>query len=69
MTGKLKVRFCGAEFVCLDDVEIGTKVDAVVRPEDVMITTPEQGAVKGVVTSVVSKVYTMRSPLSPEGMR
>ena len=45
MTGKLKVRFCGAEFVCLDDVEIGTKVDAVVRPEDVMITTPEQGAV------------------------
>ena len=55
MTGKLKVRFCGAEFVCLDDVEIGTKVDAVVRPEDVMITTPEQGAVKGVVTSVVFK--------------
>ena len=55
MTGKLKVRFCGAEFVCLDVVEIGTKVVAVVRPEDVMITTPEQGAVKGVVTSVVFK--------------
>ena len=36
-------------------MEIGTKVDAVVRPEDVMITTPEQGAVKGVVTSVVFK--------------
>lgn len=55
MTGKLKVRFCGAEFVCLDDVEIGTKVDAVVRPEDVIITTPEQGVIKGVVTSVVFK--------------
>lgn len=55
MTGKLKARFCGAEFVCLDDVEVGTKVDVVVRPEDVIITTPEQGAVKGVVTSVVFK--------------
>ena len=55
MTGKLKVRFCGAEFVCLDDVEVGTKVDVVVRPEDVIITTPEQGAIKGVVTSVVFK--------------
>ena len=55
MTGKLKARFCGAEFVCLDDVEVGTKVDVVVRPEDVIITTPEQGAIKGVVTSVVFK--------------
>ncbi len=55
MTGKMKVRFCGAEFECLDDVEHGTKIDAVVRPEDVMITTPEQGAIKGEVISVVFK--------------
>lgn len=33
MTGKLKVRFCGAEFECLDDVEHGTQVDVVVRPD------------------------------------
>lgn len=55
MTGKMKVRFCGAEFECLDDVEHGTKIDAVVRPEDVIITTPEQGAIKGEVISVVFK--------------
>ncbi|MGN0394536.1 MAG: polyamine ABC transporter ATP-binding protein [Coprococcus sp.] len=55
MTGKMKVRFCGAEFECLDDVEHGTKIDAVVRPEDVIITTPEKGAIKGEVISVVFK--------------
>ncbi len=55
MTDKLKVRFCGAEFICVDDVEHGTLVDVVVRPEDVIITTPEQGKITGVVTSVVFK--------------
>lgn len=55
MTDKLKVRFCGAEFVCLDDVEVGTQVDVVVRPEDVIITTPEEGAICGEVSSVVFK--------------
>ena len=55
MTGKLKVRFCGAEFECLDDVEHGTQVDVVVRPEDILIVSPEQGAVKGTVISVVFK--------------
>ncbi len=55
MTGKLRVRFCGAEFECLDDIENGTKIDAVVRPEDVIITTPEKGAVKGKVISVIFK--------------
>lgn len=55
MTDKLKVRFCGAEFTCLDDVAHGTLVDAVVRPEDVIITTPKEGAIQGVVTSVVFK--------------
>ena len=55
MTGKCKVRFCGAEFACVDDVEHGTMIDAVVRPEDVTITTLEQGTIKGVVTSVIFK--------------
>lgn len=55
MTGKCKVRFCGAEFDCVDDVENGTLIDAVVRPEDVVITTPEQGRIQGRVISVIFK--------------
>ena len=55
MTGKCRVRFCGAEFECVDDVEHGTMIDAVVRPEDVTITTPEQGIIRGTVTSVIFK--------------
>ena len=55
MTDKLKVRFCGAEFVCVDDVEHGRLVEVVVRPEDIEITTPEKGAIVGTVTSVVFK--------------
>lgn len=55
MTDKLKVRFCGAEFACVDDVEHGRLVEVVVRPEDVEITTPGNGAITGTVTSVVFK--------------
>lgn len=55
MTGTRKVRFCGAEFECVDDVDEGTLIDAVVRPEDVIITTPEKGIVQGVVDSVIFK--------------
>ena len=55
MTDKLKVRFCGAEFACVDDVEHGRLVEVFVRPEDVEITTPENGAITGTVTSVVFK--------------
>lgn len=55
MTGKYKVRFCGAEFECVDDVEDGTMIDAVVRPEDIVITTPDQGIIRGRVTSVIFK--------------
>ena len=55
MTGKYRVRFCGAEFECVDDVEHGTMIDAVVRPEDIIITTPEKGNITGKVTSVVFK--------------
>lgn len=55
MTGVRKVRFCGGEFECMDDVPEGTQIDAVVRPEDVIITEPSKGTVKGVVTGVVFK--------------
>lgn len=55
MTGKLKVKFCGAEFDCLDDIAEGSSVDVVVRPEDVLLTTLDAGRIKGTVTSVVFK--------------
>ncbi len=55
MTGKLKARFCGGEFVCVDDVETGTHITAVVRPEDVVLTSPEKGKIRGIVTSVIFK--------------
>jgi spermidine/putrescine transport system ATP-binding protein len=55
MTGDKRVRFCGGEFVCVDDVPEGTLVDVVVRPEDVILTAPELGTVEGVVTSVIFK--------------
>lgn len=55
MTGEKKVRFCGNEFDCVDDVAHGTLIDAVIRPEDITITTPEQGMIQGEVVSVIFK--------------
>ncbi len=50
------VRFCGKPFVCLDGgFEKDEPVDVVVRPEDVKITTPDVGTLRGRVTSVVFK--------------
>ena len=51
-----QVRFCGKSFVCLDGgFEKDEPVDVVVRPEDVRITAPEDGVLKGKVTSVIFK--------------
>ena len=55
MTGHMKVRFCGGEFVGMDDVPEGTLVDVVIRPEDVIITKPDDVTVVGEVTSVIFK--------------
>lgn len=55
VTGKLKARFCGGEFVCVDDMKEGTHITAVVRPEDVQIVAPENGTIRGTVTSVIFK--------------
>lgn len=55
MTGKLKARFCGGEFACVDDFKEGTHITAVVRPEDVMLVEPEKGTIRGIVTSVIFK--------------
>ena len=49
VTGKLKARFCGGEFVCVDDMKEGTHITAVVRPEDVQIVAPENGTIRSPV--------------------
>ena len=55
VVGKLKVKFCGATFDCLDDYEINQLVDVVVRPEDIKICPPKEGKLKGKVISSVFK--------------
>ncbi len=55
MTGHRKARFCGGEFACVDDVKEGTHITAVVRPEDVQVTAPEKGIIRGRVISVIFK--------------
>lgn len=55
VVGKLKVKFCGATFECLDDYEINQLVDVVVRPEDIKICKPGEGQLKGKVISSVFK--------------
>ncbi len=51
MVGKKKANFAGYTFDCVDDYEVGTVIDAVIRPEDFMITTEEQGQIKGEILS------------------
>ncbi len=55
MTDKLTAHFCGGTFKCVDDFEVGKHITAVVRPEDVIITPPESGTIKGRVSSVIFK--------------
>ncbi|HOV27946.1 MAG TPA: ABC transporter ATP-binding protein [Pseudobacteroides sp.] len=55
MYGNKTVHFCGTEFKCMDDLPVGSDVDVVVRPEDVEMTTVENGQIKGTVTSVIFK--------------
>ena len=55
VVGKLRVKFCGATFDCLDDYEINQLVDVVVRPEDIKICKPGEGQLKGNVISSVFK--------------
>ena len=61
MTASKTVAFCGAQFPCVDNVPKDTRVDVVVRPEDVVITSPEKGQLRGVVDSAVFKGCTTRS--------
>ena len=55
MAASMTVGFCGAQFPCVDNVPKDTRVDVVVRPEDVIITAPGDGQIRGVVDSAVFK--------------
>lgn len=55
MEASMAVKFLGFPFPCVDNVPRDTRVDVVVRPEDVLITTPEKGQITGVVDSSVFK--------------
>lgn len=51
MTGYHKARFCGTEFDCVDDYEKDMVIDAVIRPEDIVITEADKGQITGEVLS------------------
>lgn len=51
MTGYHKARFCGTEFDCVDDYEKDMVIDAVIRPEDIVITEASKGQITGSVLS------------------
>lgn len=56
MVDKLKVKFLNTVFDCVDDFEVNSKVDVVVRPEDVIIHTRKtKNSVEGVIASKVFK--------------
>lgn len=50
------VRILDAEFACVDEgFGENMPVDVVIRPEDVVLTPPSQGELKGVVTDIIFK--------------
>ena len=55
MTGPLKVTYCDREFECLDNYPKDTRVDVVVRPEDIVIVPDGEGQLTGEVISVIFK--------------
>jgi spermidine/putrescine transport system ATP-binding protein len=55
MSGKMRVRFLGKVWNCVDNFPLNEKVDVVIRPEDVVIGTPGKGTVDGLISSRVFK--------------
>ena len=55
MTGSMQARFAGGQFRCVDDVPEGTQITAVIRPEDIVLTEPDKGQIRGKVISVIFK--------------
>ena len=55
MYAKNKVRFLNKVWDCIDEFPVHEKVDVVVRPEDIQITTPENGHVVGKIVNCIFK--------------
>ena len=56
MLEDLKVEFCDHVFTCVDKgFNTNEEVDVVIRPEDIEITSPENGMITGKVNSVKFK--------------
>ncbi|MCR5054363.1 MAG: ABC transporter ATP-binding protein [Lachnospiraceae bacterium] len=55
MTGEHEVTFCGTAFECHADFPVGTKIDAVVRPEDILVVDRGYGNLNGQVESCTFK--------------
>ncbi len=55
VVGDKRVKFCGKTFDCLDEFASGEPADVVVRPEDIIMCPPSEGALVGEVISVVFK--------------
>lgn len=55
MVDKLKVKFAGAAFDCVDDFAKNKKVDVVVRPEDIVLTDENTGQIRGKVIDSIFK--------------
>ena len=56
MIDDYRVQFCGREFECVDfGFEKNEEIEVVIRPEDIKMVSPEEGMLKGLVTSVVFK--------------
>lgn len=56
MTGEKRVKILGKEFACLDDFPIHDRVDVVIRPEDIKLsTTQKEDSFEGFIDSKVFK--------------
>lgn len=56
MPADFKVIFSGREFICVDSgFDKNENVDVVIRPEDIKLVPPEEGMLRGTVTSVFFK--------------
>lgn len=56
MTGEKRVKILGKEFTCLDDLPIHDRVDVVIRPEDIKLsTTQKEDSFEGFIDSKVFK--------------
>ncbi len=56
MLDDFKVKFCDTEFDCVDKgFDKNEDIEVVIRPEDIKMVSPQEGMLKGKVTSVVFK--------------